>query len=124
EDNGLERSLLTAVMTHKGYLEAIERIKKDKEEKPLEFHQVPKHKINIFVPKSEYDPEPEEPTSSTQMVEVKSYTEIPSTRSDPPEVVEPRNDIELNITKGVKVIVSPNIDSIKIIKIIDLLKDL
>jgi hypothetical protein len=40
------------------------------------------------------------------------------------EVIEPKNDIELNIAKGVRVFVSPNIDSLKIIKIIELLKDL
>lgn len=41
-----------------------------------------------------------------------------------PEVVEKQNDIEIQITKGVKVSISPNIDSMKIIKIIELLKDL
>jgi hypothetical protein len=40
------------------------------------------------------------------------------------EVVEKQNDIEIIISKGVKVSISPNIDSMKIIKIIELLKDL
>lgn len=40
------------------------------------------------------------------------------------EVLEKQNDIEIMITKGVKVSISPNIDSMKIIKIIELLKDL
>lgn len=40
------------------------------------------------------------------------------------EIVEKQNDIEIIITKGVKVSISPNIDSMKIIKIIELLKDL
>lgn len=40
------------------------------------------------------------------------------------ELVAQQNDIEIIITKGVKVIISPNIDSMKIIKIIELLKDL
>ena len=40
------------------------------------------------------------------------------------EVMEKQNDIEIIITKGVKVSISPNIDSMKIIKIIELLKDL
>jgi len=41
-----------------------------------------------------------------------------------PEVITKKNDIELNITKGVKVIVSPDFPSDKFIKIIELLKDL
>ncbi len=40
------------------------------------------------------------------------------------EVLEKQNDLEITITKGVKVSISPNIDSMKIIKIIELLKDL
>lgn len=40
------------------------------------------------------------------------------------EVVEKQNDLEIIISKGVKVSISPNIDSMKIIKIIELLKDL
>ncbi len=41
-----------------------------------------------------------------------------------PEVFEKQNDIEIIISKGVKVSIAPNIDSMKIIKIIELLKDL
>jgi len=41
-----------------------------------------------------------------------------------PEVIEPKNGIDLIIAKGIKVSISPNIDSIKIIKIIELLKDI
>jgi hypothetical protein len=40
------------------------------------------------------------------------------------EVIKAQNDIELIITKGVKVIVSPQIGTEKFIKIIELLKDL
>ncbi len=40
------------------------------------------------------------------------------------EVLEKQNDIEIIINKGVKVSIAPNIDSMKIIKIIELLKDL
>jgi len=40
------------------------------------------------------------------------------------EIMEPKNDIELKITKGVKVIVSSDLSADKIIKIIELLKDL
>lgn len=45
-------------------------------------------------------------------------------QEEQPEVLEPKNDIEIIITKGVKVIISPNIDSMKIIKIIELLKEM
>lgn len=41
-----------------------------------------------------------------------------------PEVVEARNCVELIIQKGVKVIVAPEVGSDKLIKIIELLKDL
>ncbi len=41
-----------------------------------------------------------------------------------PEVLEKQNDIEITITKGVKVCIEPGIDSMKILKIIELLKDL
>lgn len=40
------------------------------------------------------------------------------------EVIEKKNDIELNIGDGVKVIVSSELDSTKILKIINFLKDL
>ncbi len=40
------------------------------------------------------------------------------------EVVEQQNDIEITITKGVKVSIAPSVDPMKIIKIIELLKDL
>ncbi len=40
------------------------------------------------------------------------------------ELIEKQNDLEIIISKGVKVSISPNIDSMKIIKIIELLKDL
>lgn len=85
--------------THLRYLEVIEKMKKVKgetESKPMSFIQVP-------------------PKSS-----VKVYTETPVE----PEVVEKQNELEIMITKGVKVSISPNIHSMKIIKIIELLKDL
>lgn len=53
-----------------------------------------------------------------------SVSEFSTLKEPQEEFVEKQNDIELIITKGVKVIISPNIDSMKIIKIIELLKDL
>ena len=40
------------------------------------------------------------------------------------ELLSPQNDIQISISQGIKVSISPNIDSHKIIKIIELLKDL
>ena len=54
-----------------------------------------------------------------------SFVQVPQRMAiQDAEVVEKQNDIEIIITKGVKVSISPNIDSMKIIKIIELLKDL
>ncbi len=44
--------------------------------------------------------------------------------SKQPEIIQDQNDIEIAIRKGIKVVVSPNIDNDKIIRIIQLLKDL
>jgi hypothetical protein len=41
-----------------------------------------------------------------------------------PEIVEQKNDVELIIQKGVRVLVSPEVGTDKLIKIIELLKDL
>lgn len=49
---------------------------------------------------------------------------LPMPTPQEPEVIEKQNDIELMITKGVRVLISPNIEPMKIIKIIELLKDL
>ncbi len=43
---------------------------------------------------------------------------------EPEEVVEKKNDIEIIIAKGIKVIISPAVDYSAIIKIIEILKDL
>jgi hypothetical protein len=44
--------------------------------------------------------------------------------SQPAEVIEPQNDLEIIIGKGVKVSIAPNIDTMKVVKIIEFLKDL
>lgn len=49
---------------------------------------------------------------------------LPMPTPQEPEIVEKQNDLEIIISKGVKVSIAPNIDSMKIIKIIELLKDL
>lgn len=64
-----------------------------------------------------------EKESPMNFIQVPSKESLPQTAPQC-ELVEKQNDIELIITKGVKVSISPNIDSMKIIKIIELLKDL
>lgn len=88
--------LLSEMVTHLGYRDIIESMKEAKKEKPMQFIQVPSVQSAIARP-------PIQPEH---------------------EVLEKQNDIEIMITKGVKVSISPNIDSMKIIKIIELLKDL
>lgn len=87
--------------THIAYISAIDRTRKKKESN---------------------SEEPEMRFVALKPAEVRQ----PLIRFNPLEadVIESKNDIELVITKGVKVIISPSIDSSKIIKIIELLKDL
>lgn len=63
-----------------------------------------------------------------KMTFIKAPTIIAKTKEETPpsdgEVIVKQNDIEINISKGVKVCIAPNVESIKIIKIIELLKDL
>ena len=67
--------------------------------------------------KSEREPEP------MKFVQVQHQGNLQAPVQEA-ELIEKQNDIEILITKGVKVSISPNIDSMKIIKIIELLKDL
>ncbi len=96
KDNGVDIRKLSEAVTHLGYIDIIEKMKIEKEEAPMKFVQIP----------SVGGSQPRPP-----MVQES-------------EVLEKQNDIEIIITKGVKVSISPNIDSMKIIKIIELLKDL
>lgn len=94
--NDIDIRVLSEMVTHLGYADIIESMKTKKEEKPMRFIEMP------MIPMSN------------------GGSHIPTEH----EVVEKQNDIEIIITKGVKVSISPNIDSMKIIKIIELLKDL
>lgn len=111
----IQESIIADFRGHLGQLEAIERIKK---EKSIEREIVAPSEIAT----TEEAPEPisfiqlNMPTSSNIVAE----QGMPIMQLSQ----EPKNDIELKITQGVKVIISPQIDSLKIIKIIELLKDL
>lgn len=57
------------------------------------------------------------------------FIQVPSTQTQAPVVHEPevlrkQNDIELTISVGVKVVVAPEVGADKLVRIIELLKDL
>jgi hypothetical protein len=80
-------------------------------EKPLTFRQIanPEPK-EVVTPEPEPEPDPE---PIREIAPIQHH-----------DVIEAQNDIEITITKGVRVLISPSLESMKIIKIIELLKDL
>jgi hypothetical protein len=86
---------LSEMSTHLRYIDTIEEIKKTKEKSPMNFIKVPTMNLPM--------PTPQEPEQ---------------------EVLKKQNDVELIISKGVKVVVSPEVGADKLIRIIELLKDL
>ncbi len=96
KEHNIPPSHLGEILTHINYLKVIER-KKAEHSAPMNFIQVPT---------------------------VQSSQPRPPMVAPEAEVIEKQNDIELMITKGVRVLISPNIEPLKIIKIIELLKDL
>lgn len=96
EKNKMSPRILSEVVTHLGYLDIIEKIRQEKEDKPMNFIQVPTVQGALARP-------PIEPEH---------------------QVMEKQNDLEIIISKGVKVSIAPNIDTMKIVKIIEFLKDL
>ena len=94
--NGISLEHLKEFALHLNYLDLIERKLKESPKEELVFHRVPAS-----------------PSFSPPVVQTIE-----------PEIMEARNDIELVIKKGVKVIVSADLGSDKLIKIIELLKDL
>lgn len=96
---------LSELCTHLRYLQFVkenfDENPLENTEEPMSFLKVPAH-IPISVP----------------------VVNLPYMPPKEPEVIPARNNIELVITKGVKVIVSPELASEKLIKIIELLKDL
>jgi hypothetical protein len=84
-------------------------------------------------PKLEIEPEPEPENQSMTFVQIPIELKAPQevkeiVISEPappePEIIQPQNDIELVVAKGVRVMIAPNIEPMKIIKIIELLKDI
>lgn len=92
--NNIKVVKLSEVTTHIRYLDIIEKKLQEKAPERMKFIEVTAKPDNLI--------------SSPQQA----------------EVIEKQNDIEIIISKGVKVSISSSIDSMKIIKIIELLKDL
>lgn len=90
----IDMKTLSTLATHLNYINAIEEMKSQKELKSMQFIQVT----------------PSNLPTTTAHVE--------------PEVVKKQNDLELIISKGVKVTVAPEVGADKLMRIIELLKDL
>lgn len=134
EEHGVSPEKLTAIGTHLNYIETLKLILKEKGEHydpnwftiglnnyttiklSNKFANPPKEPEPFFREVAHKEPEPEEqPIQEPQQLQI---------HHPEPEVLSPKNDIELQISKGVRVLISPELDSMKIIKIIELLKDL
>jgi len=98
--NDIEIKLLSEMVTHLGYQDIIAKMKAEKEEQPMKFIAV----------------------QTTNLPMSNGGSPIPV--REEAEVIEQQNDLEIIIAKGVKVSISPNIDTMKVVKIIDFLKDL
>lgn len=94
KEHGVRPVHLGEIITHLNYLDAIGRMKLEKESQ-MNFIQIP-HAKAVTLPAI-----------------------LPE-----PELIEKQNDLEIMIAKGVRVIIAPNIEPMKVIKIIELLKDL
>ncbi|HEY1645922.1 MAG TPA: hypothetical protein VGF75_06165, partial [Candidatus Saccharimonadales bacterium] len=96
KSHDIDIKTLSTLATHLNYIDAIAEMKDKKEPKSMQFIQVPQKLIPSDYPSSPIEP----------------------------EVVKKQNDIELMISAGVKVVVAPEVGADKLIRIIELLKDL
>lgn len=111
--HGLPVHRLSIILAHLGYME---RLKEIYDEDINESKQ----KLDVEVPEHENQPE----RQSMQFITRTEEMALPIPHAPMAEVIEEQNHIELTITKGVKVTLSPEFPAEKIIKIIELLKDL
>ena len=96
--NDIHVNTLSEMVTHLGYKDAIEKLKAEREGMSMKFIQVP-------------SVQPRPPTGYRG-------------NAIEPEVMKKQNDVELIISAGVKVVVAPEVGADKLIRIIELLKDL
>ena len=94
KEHKLPYSEFAAALTHARYLRAINRMKKERE-----------------APKE----------SPMEFIEMQLPATVPQQEL---EVIEPQNDLEIIISKGVKVCIAPNVDTMKVVKIIEFMKEL
>lgn len=99
KQHGILKRDLCDMVTHLKYQDIIERVQREKDS-GMQFIEIPQKEITI------------------------KEESIAATLSPEADVIQPQNDIEIVISKGVRVCISPSIDSTNIIKIIELLKDL
>ncbi len=114
KENNIDPKVLRDFKWHLNHLEVIEKYKAKQEDNQMSFIEVP-HNAPITMPSLP-------PEASWLPVAPISMPEEPVEVGGKNDLE--RNDIEINISKGVRVILSPHIDSTTIIKIIELLKDL
>ncbi len=107
KEHHISSSNLSEVSTHLRYLARIDKLKEKYANEPEPNFQpkIPRPKSLQFI---------RAPTVSAPIQPEQSTIEI----------IGKQNDIELVIQTGIKVLISPQVDSMKIIKIIELLKDL
>lgn len=125
--HGISQHRLTIVGTHRNYIERLNYIYNDdiphadlvlgKKVEDNSIIEIPKEvatSFKLFQPKQEIQPiNIPEPVITNIRHE-----------NEPHEVFEPKNEIELSMQKGVKVILSPETTTDKIVKIIEFLKEL
>jgi len=110
------------------YLEDLDKIKipdqLEDESIPIKFFHIDTNKKidpqTTSMPKNENAIKAQTPANT--LLNIKSYADVPA--SLPVSETTDKNEIEFTIKKGVRIFVSSDICSSKIIKIIDLLKDL
>lgn len=111
-ENKISVNELSRIGTHLEYLATVERLKKERD------ISIKPEPSRASIPKSKEMSFFNIPSSKNEI------TPIDNTNVNKPEILNVRNDIEIVISKGVKVILSPSIDAQTIIKIIELLKEI
>jgi hypothetical protein len=124
-ESGVSKFSIDDAMRHLSWLERIERLSKDRVVLPNpEPVQKPKEEAKLTFKALATGISEESKQLWSKSLPIKAGGSHVPDFPPPQEVLEKQNDIEITITKGVKVCIAPGIDSMKIIKIIELLKDL
>lgn len=108
EESGIRKRLLQDLISHVDCVDTIERLVKERGEPSMEFIPV----VNA----------PE--TDTAKPVKGILSRRINLNQSLPHTITEEKNSLEIIVTEGIKVSIAPNIETTKIIKIIEFLKGL